>query len=147
MASAPKARAAAGETAPAGPGIAETTDTRDFSTCSDDMVRNAVEGTKDGARRRGPRAALARTDQLLGQLEELNLDDRGTQQLPATVGDELAEISALLSQGGRARLAECRTVQECLDGLFDVQEELLDACAWAARVEAGWEMPPLARAS
>ncbi|MBO0688158.1 MAG: hypothetical protein J2P40_01105 [Candidatus Dormibacteraeota bacterium] len=147
MASAPRARAAAGPRVAAGAGVAETTDSREFTTCSEDMIRNAVAGTKARARRRGPRAALALTDRLLGQLEELNLDGRGNQRLPARIRGELAEIGPALSANAHARLEASRTVQECLDAIFDVQEELLGACAWAARVEAGWEMPPLARAS
>ncbi|MBO0689904.1 MAG: hypothetical protein J2P40_10070 [Candidatus Dormibacteraeota bacterium] len=119
----------------------------DFSTCSDDMIRNAVAGTKAGARRRGPRAVLAQTDRLLGQLEELNLDDRGNQKVPAVVRRELAEIGPVLSSDARGCLERSGTVQECLDAIFDVQAELLGACAWAARLEAGWELPPLARAS
>jgi hypothetical protein len=147
MASAPRARAAAGHRVSAGAGVAETTESREFSTCSDDMIRSAVAGTHASARRRGPRAALALTDRLLGQLEELNLDDRGDHKVPAGVRRELAEIRPLLSSDARAGLDRSRTVQGCLDAIFEAQEELLGACAWAARVEAGWEMPPLARAS
>ena len=125
----------------------ETTDSKDFTTCSEDMIRNAVAGTKASVRRRGPRAELAQTDRLLSRLEELNLEDRGDRKPPREVRAELEEIGPLLSPDARARLERGQTVQECLDALFDAQEELLAACAWAARVEAGWEMPPLARAS
>jgi hypothetical protein len=112
--------------------------------CNEDMVRNAVEGS--GGRRRAPREALARTDHLLGVLEELNLEDRGAHRLPRTVGREVEEIRALLSPQAQTRFTGCRTVQEYLDATFDVQEELLGACAWAARLDAGWDLP-LARAS
>ena len=147
MASATRVRAAAGHGVSAGAGVAESTVGKDFSTCSDDMIRNAVAGTKASARRRGPRAVLALTDRLLGQLEELNLDNRGSQKMPAVVRRELAEIGPFLTSGARRRLERSGTVQECLDAIFDVQEELLGACAWAARLEAGWELPALARAS
>jgi len=66
---------------------------------------------------------LALTDQLLAQLEHLNL--RGKRDLDAVTRRSIAATMRELTPQAQARFPRARTVQEALDGLFEVQVELL----------------------
>lgn len=69
------------------------------------------------------RRMLTLTDQLLTHLELLNL--RGQKGLDRVTQRRIAATMCELTPRASARFPRARTVQEALDGLFEVQVELL----------------------
>lgn len=69
------------------------------------------------------RRMLALTDKLLGHLELLNL--HGHRDLDAATQRDIAMTMGELTPRARGRFPQAKTVQQALDGLFEVQEELL----------------------
>jgi hypothetical protein len=72
---------------------------------------------------RSYRYMLGLTDDLLGHLERLNLD--GQHDLDAVTRREIETMLGSLCPKARDRFPAVSTVREALDGLFEVQEELL----------------------
>ena len=73
---------------------------------------------------RGYRRVLAMTDEVLGELEQLNL--RGERMLDEVVRHDLARTLAELPPDARRRFPDdVASVQKALDGVFLVQESLL----------------------
>lgn len=69
------------------------------------------------------RRMLTLTDQLLGHLELLNL--HGQKGIDGVTRRSITATMRELTPSARARFPRARTVQEALDGLFEVQVELL----------------------
>jgi hypothetical protein len=80
-----------------------------------DLERRTVE--------RSYRRQLARTDALLWRLEGLNLE--GTVELDLEMLTELGLALVDVNPRARRRFPAATTVQEALDGIFEVQEEIL----------------------
>ncbi|HEY4024992.1 MAG TPA: hypothetical protein VGO86_01070 [Candidatus Dormibacteraeota bacterium] len=81
-----------------------------------DLERRSVE--------RGYRRMLALTDRVLGQLEQRNL--AGQRRLDRVVQQHIEQTLRELPPRAQSRFPDAaRTVQEALDGIFDVQAELL----------------------
>ena len=74
-------------------------------------------------REREYRRMLALTDKLLAHLEQLNL--RGQRDLDAATQRDIARTMGELTPRARSRFPCASTVQQALDGLFEVQEELM----------------------
>jgi hypothetical protein len=73
---------------------------------------------------RGYRRVLARTDEVLTQLEKRNLN--GDRELDEAVRRDLASMLTELPTDARRRFPDDpRSVQKALDGVFLVQESLL----------------------
>jgi hypothetical protein len=72
---------------------------------------------------RGYRRVLAMTDDVLGQLEQRNL--QGQRDLDGVLKRDLARTLDELPDDARERYPAAVTVQEALDGIFLVQESLL----------------------
>jgi hypothetical protein len=77
---------------------------------------------KDRVERRY-RGMLALTDELLGRLERRNL--AGQRTLDDVVNRDIARTLGALTPGARGRFPRTTLVQEALDGIFDVQAELM----------------------
>lgn len=74
-------------------------------------------------REREYRRMLAMTDKLLAHLEQLNL--RGQRELDAATRRDIARTMDELTPRARGRFPRANTVQQALDGLFEVQEVLM----------------------
>jgi len=74
-------------------------------------------------REREYRRMLALTDKLLGHLEQLNMS--GQRDLDAATQRDIATMLGELTPRARGRFPRAHTVQQALDGLFEVQEELM----------------------
>jgi hypothetical protein len=72
---------------------------------------------------RAYRHMLALTDGVLGQLEQRNL--AGQQELDRVVSRHIDRTLTELAPPARCRYPGARTVQQALDGIFEVQEELM----------------------
>lgn len=70
------------------------------------------------------RCAFAASDRAIARLEESNLQGRGGCRPDATTRAALDEVLALVPDAARRRAHRWRTVQQALDGLFDIQEAL-----------------------
>ena len=82
--------------------------------------RKVLERTR---RERNYRRMLGLTDELLGHLERLNLD--GQRDMDEVTQREIDRTLRDVFPRARNRFPAVTTVQEALDGLFEVQEELL----------------------
>ena len=69
-------------------------------------------------------SAMAATDRALSLLEELNLRDRGRSEPDARVRAAIDRAAGMLPAEASAKVRPWPTVQEALDGIFDVQEAL-----------------------
>ena len=69
------------------------------------------------------RRMLAMTDKLLGHLELLNMS--GQHDLDAATQLDIARTMGELTPRARGRFPRANSVQQALDGLFEVQEELM----------------------
>jgi hypothetical protein len=69
------------------------------------------------------RGMLAVTDELLGHLEVLNLS--GRTKMDASTRRAVTDALERITPPARARFPICDTVQHALDGVFEVQDELL----------------------
>jgi hypothetical protein len=69
------------------------------------------------------RRVLAMTDDVLGKLEQRNLNRQ--KELDEVVMRDLAHTLAELPPDARDRFPRARTVQQALDGIFSVQEVLM----------------------
>ncbi|HKA12455.1 MAG TPA: hypothetical protein VKI99_18485 [Candidatus Dormibacteraeota bacterium] len=69
------------------------------------------------------RRMLALTDKLLGHLELLNMS--GQRDLDVVTQRDIARTMGELTARARGRFPRANTVQQALDGLFEVQEELM----------------------
>lgn len=84
----------------------------------------AAEAARESTRHeRRYRRMLALTDALLGRLETLNLS--GHQELSTPVRRSIEGTLDKLSPPARSRFPDCETVQNAVDGVFEVQDELL----------------------
>ena len=72
---------------------------------------------------RSYRRMLAMTDAVLGGLEQRNM--AGQRELDEVIRREIARTLSSLPPDARARFPAATTVQEALDGIFDVQGALL----------------------
>ncbi len=105
---------------------------------------------------RSYRHMLGLTDQMLGELERLNL--AGQRVLDEETRRRIALALVEVEPPARDRFPSANTVQEALDGMFDVQEDLLLilqrmvhwdrllASPWDADV-AGGDEPPVRRSA
>ena len=82
--------------------------------------RKVLERTR---RERNYRRMLGLTDELLGHLERLNLD--GQRDMDEFTRREIERTLLNVLPRARNRFPAVTTVQEALDGLFEVQAELL----------------------
>ncbi|MBO0732422.1 MAG: hypothetical protein J2P57_24380 [Acidimicrobiaceae bacterium] len=99
-----------------------------YAKTSQEITRHAFDGWKTGILQQGPRDLLHRTDQLLWELEMLNLAGCGRRRLPSGLRDDVVSLEGRLSLEASNRLDRCRTVQDHLEAIFEVQEHLLRAC-------------------
>lgn len=84
---------------------------------------SAAAVAEQPCREREYRRMLALTDELLAHLEQLNL--RGQRDLDAATQRDIARTMGELTPRARGRFPRSNTVQQALDGLFEVQEELM----------------------
>jgi hypothetical protein len=85
-----------------------------------DAEQAAIERDRIERRYRG---MLALTDELLGRLERRNLAGRRT--LDDVMERDIARTLGTLTPVARGRFPRTTLVQEALDGIFDVQAELM----------------------
>jgi hypothetical protein len=69
-------------------------------------------------------SAMAASDRALTRLEELNLLDRGSCRPDASAMAAIDRMVALLPAEARTKVKPWPTVQQALDGMFDVEEVL-----------------------
>jgi hypothetical protein len=90
---------------------------------------------------RSYRRVLAMTDDVLGQLEQRNLN--GQRDLDEVLKRDLARTLDELPDDARHRYPAAATVQEALDGIFLVQESLLLVLQrmlhWDRLLSSPWE--------
>jgi hypothetical protein len=90
---------------------------------------------------RSYRRMLAMTDGVLGGLEQRNL--AGQRELDEVIRREIARTLTSLPPEARRRFPAATTVQEALDGTFEVQEALLLVLQrmlhWDRLLAAPWE--------
>lgn len=90
---------------------------------------------------RSYRRMLAMTDGVLGGLERRNLS--GQRELDEMMRREIARTLSCLPPDARDRFPAAKTVQQALDGIFDVQEALLLVLQrmlhWDRLLAAPWE--------
>jgi hypothetical protein len=90
---------------------------------------------------RSYRHMLALTDGVLGQLEQRNL--AGQPDVDNVLRRHIERTLAELPPRARCRFPETQTVQQALDGIFEVQEELLVVLQrmlhWDRLLSAPWE--------
>lgn len=86
-------------------------------------LEDLVAPAREACNEREYRRMLALTDQLLAHLEHLNLC--GQRDLDTVTRRSIAATMRELTPQAQARFPRARTVQEALDGLFEVQVELL----------------------
>lgn len=99
-------------------------DTNPFVEAIEDADDLRRQGAAAGWKRREAYAARRQSDELLGQLEELNL--KGVTRTPDPL---LLQFKRLASQCGvPERRLRWRKVQEALDDLFELQAKLLARC-------------------
>ena len=72
------------------------------------------------------RLRMAAVDLAIGRLERLNLRGCGSAPLDGSTARAIARSLTVVPEDARRRLARVDTVQGALDGLFDVQEALID---------------------
>lgn len=85
------------------------------------------------------RRMLWLTDGLLGRIEVRNLrGGRMNEGMRRDIGRTLDE----LTPAARARFSGCDTVQQALDGVFEVQDELLRVRQRLMRWDRAWEEAP-----
>ena len=108
--------------------MAKAGGTEGYAKTSEDIARHAFNDWKAGISRQGPRDLLHHTDRLLWNLEVLNLAGCGQLRLPSGLRGEVVALKERLSLGARTRLTRCRTVQDHVDAIFEVQKDLLSAC-------------------
>lgn len=88
-----------------------------------DAVKAQMRVLERTRRERNYRRMLGLTDELLGHLERLNLD--GQRDMDEVTRREIDRTLHDVFPRARNRFPAVTTVQEALDGLFEVQEELL----------------------
>lgn len=82
---------------------------------------------EDAARRSSAmryRLAIVASDRAIGRLEELNLRGGGTRAPDAGTRAAVERAVAGLPAAMRGKVKPWRTVQQALDGMFDLQEAL-----------------------
>jgi hypothetical protein len=94
-----------------------------FANTWEEAIVAAAAARESKQQERRYRRMLALTDSLLGRLETLNLS--GHQQLSGPVRQSIAGTLDRLSPPVRARFPCCDSVQNAVDGVFEVQDELL----------------------
>lgn len=90
-----------------------------------DMSKVRRNGAADGLDDAERRSLMKLTDGVLARLEELNLADRGGCCPDSETARSIRLALAALPPEARRRFGSPDTVQEALDGLFEVQDELL----------------------
>jgi hypothetical protein len=88
-----------------------------------DALDAELEALEQHRVERAYRTMLALTDRVLGQLEQRNMD--GQQKLDEVMRRDIARTLAGLTPRARSRFPRTSRVQEALDGIFDVQGELM----------------------
>ena len=111
-----------------------------YAKTSQEIARHAFDGWKTDILRKGPRDLLHRTDQLLWELEMLNLAGCGPQRLRSGLRGDVDQLKERLPLEARYRLGRCRTVQDHLEAIFEVQEYLLRACVAQRFGESGRQL-------
>lgn len=88
-----------------------------------DAIAAELEALERHKQERSYRRMLAVTDGVLGRLEQRNL--AGQHELDDVIRRDLARMLSILPNDARRRFPSASTVQQALDGIFDVQEALL----------------------
>jgi hypothetical protein len=88
-----------------------------------DAIAAEAEALERHKQERSYRRMLAVTDGVLGRLEQRNLS--GQCELDDVIRRDLARMLSMLPNDARRRFPSATTVQQALDGIFDVQEVLL----------------------
>jgi hypothetical protein len=94
-----------------------------FANANSETVEAEAATVRRRQEYQAQRRQLALTDGLLGKLERLNLN--GEQRLDDVTRRQIGRVMTQLPPPVRLRLRTWRTVQQALDGVFDVQVELL----------------------
>jgi hypothetical protein len=94
-----------------------------FANANSETAEAEVATVRRRLEYRAQRRQLALTDGLLGKLERLNL--KGQERLDDVTRRQIGRVMSQLPPPTRLRLRTSRTVQQALDGVFDVQAELL----------------------
>jgi hypothetical protein len=94
-----------------------------FANANSETAEAEVTTVRRRVEYRAQRRQLALTDGLLGKLERLNLN--GQSRLDDVTRRQIGRVMTQLPPPLRLRLRTWRTVQQALDGVFDVQAELL----------------------
>ncbi|HXM58537.1 MAG TPA: hypothetical protein VOB72_24260 [Candidatus Dormibacteraeota bacterium] len=86
------------------------------------------------------RRMLALTDGVLGRLEQRNL--AGQEELDEVIQRDIARTLSVLPPDARGRFPQATSVQQALDGIFEVQEALLHVLQrmlhWDRLLAAPW---------
>lgn len=110
-----------------------------FNNASNDAVVAAAVVHSRREEERSYRRMLWLTDGLLGRLEVRNLrGGRMSEGMRRDIGQTLDQ----LTPAARARFPGCDSVQQALDGVFDVQDELLRVRQRQMRWNRMWEEAP-----
>jgi hypothetical protein len=110
-----------------------------FANTWEEALVAAAAARESKQQERRYRRMLALTDRLLGRLETLNLS--GHQELNAPIRQSIAGTLDRLSPPVRARFPHCDTVQNAVDGVFEVQDELLHRLRQTLRWDPTEAMP------
>lgn len=94
-----------------------------YAQVSDDAAAMDDDARERKSVERSYRRQLARTDALLWRLERLNL--AGNTDLDLDTRKELGLALVDVNPRARQRFPTATSVQEALDGVFEVQEEIL----------------------
>jgi hypothetical protein len=90
------------------------------------------------------RRMLALTDEILGRLERRNL--AGQRELDEVMQRDIARTMSMLTPDARSRFPAATTVQDALDGIFDVQAIILVVLQrmlhWDRLLTGPWELDP-----
>jgi hypothetical protein len=110
-----------------------------------DVWSDAIEAEAAALERhrveRSYRRMLAMTDDVLGKLERRNLS--GQRDLDEVIQRQIGRTLKALAPEARQRFPEATTVQQALDGIFEVQESLLVVLQrmlhWDRLLASPWE--------
>jgi hypothetical protein len=94
-----------------------------FANANSETAEAEAVAVRRRVQYRAQRRQLALTDRLLGKLERLNL--KGQDRLDDVTRRQIGRVMSQLPPPTRLRLRTWRTVQQALDGVFDVQADLM----------------------
>jgi hypothetical protein len=95
-----------------------------LSRTNEEIVRLWWVGQRQSRALREYRRLRVLTDVLLDHLERLNLEHPGEHELDAATRQAIKAVLAQLPESLRPAVPQCRTVQEALDGWFELKSEL-----------------------